>query len=105
MRLGSFPARLTKDSLVASLYESTDVSERHRHRYEVNNDYRAALAGTGLLFSGVNQDLGVVEFVELPQSEHPFYVGTQAHPEFKSRPTAPHPLFTRLVRESVKKKI
>lgn len=95
MRLGSYPATLTEGSLVASLYGSTSVTERHRHRYEVNNSYREKLAATGLRFSGTSPDGHLVEFVEF--AGHPFYVGTQAHPEFKSRPTRPHPLFAGLV--------
>lgn len=97
MRLGSFPARLEKGSFVESLYGESTVSERHRHRYEVNNRFVPMLEAAGLVFSGVNQDFGVVEFVELDRALHPFYVGTQAHPEFKSRPTDPHPLFAGLI--------
>lgn len=95
MRLGSYAATLEDGSLVATLYGSTQVTERHRHRYEVNNSYRDRLTATGLKFSGTSPDGHLVEFVELPG--HPFYVGTQAHPEFKSRPTRPHPLFAGLV--------
>jgi len=73
------------------------VTERHRHRYEVNNSYRKQLEEAGLVFSGLSPDSSLVEFVELPREVHPYYVGTQAHPEFKSRPTRAHPLFAGLV--------
>lgn len=97
MRLGLYPAKLAPGSLVEKLYGEPSASERHRHRYEVNNVYRPQLASAGLVFSGVSPDEALVEYVELPESEHPFYVGTQAHPELKSRPTQPHPLFAGLV--------
>ena len=97
MRLGSYAARLTPGSLVAEAYGTTEVSERHRHRYEVNNAYRDRLDEAGLTVSGVSPDTSLVEFVELPRETHPYYVGTQAHPEFKSRPTRSHPLFAGLV--------
>ena len=97
MRLGSYEAVLTPGSLVAEAYGSTRVSERHRHRYEVNNTYRGSLEEAGLVISGVSPDSSLVEFVELPRDVHPYYVGTQAHPEFKSRPTKAHPLFAGLI--------
>lgn len=98
MRLGSYPAVLAEDSVVAGLYGSIDVSERHRHRYEVNNTYRTAIEeGSGLVFSGTSPDGTLVEFVEYPTSVHPYFVATQAHPEYKSRPTKAHPLFVGLV--------
>ena len=97
MRLGSYPAALTAGSVVAEAYGSTEVTERHRHRYEVNNQYRPQLEAAGLVFSGTSPDGTLVEFVELPREQHPYYVSTQAHPEFKSRPTRPHPLFAGLV--------
>ncbi|WP_028244712.1 CTP synthase [Pseudoclavibacter soli] len=97
MRLGSYEARLTPGSIVAEAYGSTEVTERHRHRYEVNNTYRDRIAEAGLVFSGTSPDGHLVEFVELPRDEHPYYVATQAHPEFKSRPTSPHPLFAGLI--------
>ncbi|MFS8479424.1 MAG: CTP synthase, partial [Micromonosporaceae bacterium] len=97
MRLGSYPAHLTPGSLVAAAYGTTEVTERHRHRYEVNNAYRDALTEAGLRFSGTSPDGRLVEFVELDRTLHPFFVGTQAHPEFKSRPTRPHPLFAAFV--------
>ncbi|HHW50734.1 MAG TPA: CTP synthase, partial [Pseudoclavibacter sp.] len=97
MRLGLYPAKLKSGSLVAELYGTTEVAERHRHRYEVNNLYRADLENAGLIFSGTSPDDHLVEFVELPRDVHPYYVATQAHPELRSRPTDPHPLFRGLV--------
>jgi CTP synthase len=93
MRLGSYPASLQEGSLVAEAYGATKVAERHRHRYEVANDYRERLETAGLVFSGLSPDGRLVEYAELPRDVHPFFVGTQAHPEFKSRPTRAHPLF------------
>lgn len=101
MRLGAYPAVLQKNSLVAKAYEATEVSERHRHRYEVNNAYRDRIAESGLQFSGTSPDGHLVEFVEYPPEVHPFIVGTQAHPELKSRPTRPHPLFVAFVGAAV----
>lgn len=97
MRLGLYTTKLEPGSIVAQTYGATEVSERHRHRYEVNNAYRAALKSAGLVFSGIYPERDLVEFVELPREVHPYYVGTQAHPEFKSRPTRPHPLFLGLI--------
>jgi len=97
MRLGSQPATLVEGSAVAQAYGTATVHERHRHRYEVNNEYRAQLEAAGLVISGTHPDLGLVEFVELPRDVHPYYVSTQAHPEFKSRPHRAHPLFAGLV--------
>jgi CTP synthase len=97
MRLGLYPAELAEGSLVREAYGAATIQERHRHRYEVNNDYRDQLAEAGLVFSGTNADLGLVEFVELPRDVHPYYVATQAHPELRSRPTRPHPLFAGLI--------
>ena len=97
MRLGAYPAALTKGTVTAEAYGSTHVSERHRHRYEVNNHYREQLETAGLVISGTSPDGHLVEFVELPREVHPFFVGTQAHPELKSRPTRPHPLFRAFV--------
>ncbi len=95
MRLGSYPAMLAPGSQVSAIYGAEAVTERHRHRYEVNSRYRARLEAAGLRCSGTSPDGRLVEFVELPR--HPFWVGTQAHPEFKSRPDRPHPLFRALV--------
>jgi CTP synthase len=97
MRLGAYPAVLLEGSLVAESYGTTTVSERHRHRYEVANSYRSDLEAAGLVISGTSPDGRLVEFVELAREEHPFFVGTQAHPEFKSRPTRAHPLFAGFV--------
>ncbi|WP_040786908.1 CTP synthase [Nocardia pneumoniae] len=104
MRLGAYPATLAKGSVVAQAYGSEHVSERHRHRYEVNNAYRDKIAESGLTFSGTSPDGHLVEFVELPADVHPFFVATQAHPELKSRPTRPHPLFAALISAALKYK-
>jgi CTP synthase len=101
MRLGSYPALLRPGSIVAEAYGTTEVTERHRHRYEVNNAYRDKLAQAGLQVSGTSPDGRLVEFVELDRQRHPFFAGTQAHPEFKSRPTRPHPLFKAFVAAAV----
>ena len=101
MRLGMYRANLAKDSLVAQIYGSNEVDERHRHRFEVNNDYRAQIESFGLKFSGLSPDGNLVEFCELDRELHPYYVGTQAHPEFKSRPTKAHPLFIGLVKAAI----
>ncbi|MCP2378020.1 CTP synthase [Cutibacterium modestum] len=101
MRLGAYPAKLAKDSLVAELYGTTTVTERHRHRYEVNNAYRDRLEQAGLRMSGTSPDGGLVEFVELDRQAHPYFVATQAHPELKSRPTHAHPLFRGLVAAAI----
>jgi len=97
MRLGLYPAKLLSGSITAEAYGSSEVSERHRHRYEVNNSYREQIADAGFVFSGVSPDGTLVENVELPREVHPFYVGTQAHPELRSRPNRAHPLFVGLV--------
>jgi CTP synthase len=97
MRLGAYPAVLAPDTVTRAAYGTGRVSERHRHRYEVNNAYRERLAEAGLVFSGTSPEGTLVEFVELPRAVHPFFVGTQAHPELKSRPTRAHPLFAAFV--------
>jgi len=97
MRLGLYPAALAEGSVAAEAYGSTTVQERHRHRYEVNNRYRDQIAQAGMVFSGINPDLDLVEFVELSRDEHPYYIATQAHPELRSRPTEAHPLFRGLI--------
>ena len=97
MRLGAYPAVLEPGSIVAEAYQATEVSERHRHRFEVNNAYRDRIAESGLRFSGTSPDGHLVEFVEYAPEVHPFVVGTQAHPELKSRPTRPHPLFVAFI--------
>jgi CTP synthase len=101
MRLGLYPADLAEGSVAAEVYGATRVEERHRHRYEVNNAYIEQLGEAGLVFSGVGPENGLVEFVELPRDVHPYYVSTQAHPELRSRPTRPHPLFAGLVGAAV----
>jgi CTP synthase len=101
MRLGLYKSDLLKGSVVAGLYGSNEISERHRHRYEVNNKYRDQISQAGLVFSGMFTERDLVEFVELPKDVHPFYVGTQAHPELRSRPTRPHPLFIGLIAAAV----
>jgi hypothetical protein len=98
MRLGAYPAKLREGSVVRNAYGSEVIYERHRHRYEVNNRYRHRLEDAGLLCSGTSPDDRLVEFVELAPSVHPFFVATQAHPEFKSRPDRPHPLFAAFLR-------
>ncbi|MFW9179304.1 CTP synthase [Corynebacterium amycolatum] len=103
MRLGSYPAKLAEGSVVAGLYGTTDVAERHRHRYEVNNAYRNQLSEAGLVISGTSPDGKLVEFVEYPTDVHPYLVATQAHPELKSRPTNAHPLFDGLIAAALKR--
>ena len=102
LRLGSCPCRLAKDSLAYRLYGTENITERHRHRYEVNNDFRSALAAGGMKLSGLSPDGRIVEMCELP--EHPFFIATQAHPELKSRPNRPHPLFTGFIAAALKEK-
>ena len=104
MRLGLYPAALAEGSVVAETYGATEVSERHRHRYEVNNAYREALTGAGLRISGTSPEGTLVEFVELPREEHPYYVATQAHPELASRPTRPHPLVDGMVKAALERR-
>ncbi|AYY15521.1 CTP synthase [Actinobacteria bacterium YIM 96077] len=103
MRLGSYPALLAEDTQVRELYGRERVAERHRHRYEVNNEYREKLTGAGMVVSGTSPDGRLVEFIELPADVHPYYVATQAHPELKSRPTRAHPLFRGLVAAAVRR--
>ncbi|MCD4536494.1 CTP synthase [Nocardioides sp. cx-169] len=103
MRLGLYPAELAPGTVVREAYGEATIQERHRHRYEVNNAYRDQLLEAGLVFSGTNTDLGLVEFVELPREVHPYYVSTQAHPELRSRPTRPHPLFAGLIGAAIER--
>lgn len=103
MRLGLYQAALAEGSLAHEVYGDTEVSERHRHRYEVNNAYRQRLSDAGLVFSGLNPELDLVEFVELPRDVHPYYISTQAHPELRSRPTTPHPLFRGLIGAAIQR--
>ncbi|MCE9558428.1 MAG: CTP synthase [Armatimonadetes bacterium] len=99
MRLGSYPCNVTIGTLAHKLYGGSRITERHRHRYEVNNDFREKLIEHGMVISGVSPDYRLVEMVEIPA--HPFFIGTQAHPEFKSRPNRPHPLFAGLVKAAI----
>ncbi len=101
MRLGLYPADLSPGSVIAEAYGETLVHERHRHRYEVNDAYRSRLEESGMVFSGIGPENGLIEFVELPRETHPYYVSTQAHPELRSRPTRAHPLFAGLVGAAV----
>jgi CTP synthase len=101
MRLGSYQAALLADSKVAQAYGTLGVTERHRHRFEFNNRYKARLEAVGLVCSGISPDGRLVEFVEL--EEHPYWVATQAHPEFKSRPDRPHPLFRELLAAALRR--
>ncbi len=103
MRLGAYPAVLTEGSVVAEAYGSTEVSERHRHRFEVNNEYREQLESVGLHVAGTSPDGHFTEFVELDREQHPYFVATQAHPEFKSRPTRAHPLFAGLIKAGLER--
>ncbi len=102
LRLGAYPCRLLKGSLANRVYGCEEITERHRHRYEVNNDYREVLEKNGMVLSGISPDGHIVEMIEL--GEHPYFIATQAHPEFKSRPDAPHPLFAGLVQAALKRK-
>jgi len=104
MRLGLYKSDLLSGSVVADTYGASEISERHRHRYEVNNKFRDQISSAGLVFSGIFKELDLVEFVELPKEVHPYYVGTQAHPELRSRPTRPHPLFVGLIAAAISAK-
>lgn len=101
MRLGAYPAALKADTLIAEIYGSTEISERHRHRYEVNIDYKDALEKTGLIFSGMSPDGILPETIEYPRDVHPWFIGVQYHPELKSRPFDPHPLFASFVKAAM----
>ena len=103
MRLGLYPAVLQPGTIVADTYASNRAEERHRHRYEVNNKYRGDLEDAGMVFSGLSPDRELIEFVELPREVHPYFVSTQAHPELRSRPTRPHPLFSGLVAAAIER--
>ena len=104
MRLGSYPATLKKGTIANKAYGTLSIDERHRHRYEVNNDYREVLEKAGLVFSGLSPDGRLCEIAELPQVKHPFFLGTQFHPEFKARPLSPHPLFSAFIKACIKNK-
>jgi CTP synthase len=101
MRLGAYPCHLIEGTLAHKLYGTDEISERHRHRYEVNNTFRSEIAKAGLVFSGQSPDGHIVEMIEL--EDHPYFIATQGHPEFKSRPNRPHPLFKGLVEASAEK--
>jgi len=103
MRLGSFPCMLTPGSRAATAYGATEISERHRHRYEVNNDFRDALTRNGMVISGTSPDRRLVEMIEIPS--HPYFVGCQFHPEFKSRPQEPHPLFQAFIAAALRARL
>jgi CTP synthase len=103
MRLGLYEAELGEGTVAREAYGQSRIEERHRHRYEVNNAYVDQLAAAGLVFSGKNPELGLVEFVELPREVHPYYISTQAHPELRSRPTRPHPLFKGLIGAAIER--
>jgi len=100
MRLGAFPCHLSSDSKAYHAYKSANISERHRHRYEFNNKYKAMFDKKGMLAAGLCKERDLVEILELP--DHPWFVGVQFHPEFKSKPLAPHPLFVQFVRSALK---
>ena len=100
LRLGSYPCKLDPESKSYKLYGKELIHERHRHRYEVNNDYRSALTSNGMKLAGLSPDGHIVEMIEIP--DHPWFIGTQAHPEFKSRPNKPHPLFRGFISASLK---
>lgn len=102
MRLGAYPCVLKDGTIAAGVYDKKNISERHRHRYEVNNSYIQVLEKAGLVFSGTSPDGQLMEIAELPKSQHPFYLGTQFHPEFLGRPLTPHPLFTAFIRASIR---
>jgi CTP synthase len=99
MRLGAYPAILKSDSLIAKVYNSKTISERHRHRYEVNTDYQKRLEDRGLTFSGMSPDGLLPETIEYP--DHPWFIGVQFHPELKSRPFEPHPLFASFIQAAL----
>lgn len=104
MRLGSYVAKLKPKSQAALAYRSSEITERHRHRYEINPDYIEAIEKAGMIFSGTSPDGRLMEIVELPKSTHPFFVGTQFHPELIARPLRPHPLFTAFVKSAYESK-
>ncbi|KKU45470.1 MAG: CTP synthase [Microgenomates group bacterium GW2011_GWC2_46_7] len=104
MRLGAYDCVLKEGTLAAKIYDTTKISERHRHRYEFNNDYRQALTDKGFVISGTSPDDFFVEMIELPVSLHPFFLATQAHPEYKSRPLSPHPIFLAFLNSAIAQK-
>ncbi len=104
MRLGAYPAILSKETIAQRSYKSDEISERHRHRYEVNPEYIERLTSKGLIFSGKSPDGRLMEIAELSEKEHPFFLGVQFHPEFRARPLSPHPLFTAFIKASLKRR-
>ena len=102
MRLGSYPCKVKEGTIAHEAYKETNVNERHRHRYEFNNDYRKILEDNGLIISGASPDNFLVEIVEL--KDHPWFLGCQFHPEFKSRPNKAHPIFKSFLSAAIKKK-
>ena len=104
MRLGAYPCNLSSGTVARDAYGKAKISERHRHRYEVNPEYISRLEKSGMVFSGRSPDGRLMEIAELPKSQHPFYLGTQFHPEFSARPLAPHPLFTAFIKACISKK-
>ena len=104
MRLGAYPCKIKKKSLAYEIYKKQLVSERHRHRYEFNNHFKEILEKKGIVFSGTSPNGKLIEMIELNQSEHPFFIGVQFHPEFQSRPLAPHPIFVKFIKKSITKK-
>ena len=103
MRLGAYPAHLKKGTIARNAYGAEIISERHRHRYEVNPEYIAQIEKAGLVFSGASPDGVLMEIAELPRKVHPFFLGTQFHPEFQARPLSPHPLFTEFLKAAVER--
>lgn len=102
IRLGAWPCSLKPQTVLRNIYGQEEIQERHRHRYEVNNQYRSAMENRGLVFSGLSPDGQLIEAIELPSSMHPFFVGTQFHPEYKSRPLAPHPVFVQFIKAATR---
>ncbi|OGZ02197.1 MAG: hypothetical protein A2946_03115 [Candidatus Liptonbacteria bacterium RIFCSPLOWO2_01_FULL_53_13] len=105
MRLGAYPATLKRATIARRAYGKPEISERHRHRFEINPEYIERLEAKGMVFSGSSPDRRLMEIMELPQSAHPFFLGTQFHPELKSRPLHPHPLFVEFLRASSKRRV
>src|SRR3972149_433643 len=104
MRLGAYPCDLVEGTIAREAYGKASISERHRHRYEVNPEYVERLTKAGLVFSGVSPDRRLMEIAELSKKEHPFMLGTQFHPEFRARPLSPHPLFSAFIKAAVERK-
>ena len=104
MRLGGYDCVLKEGTLAQQIYGTTKISERHRHRYEFNNDYRQALTDKGFVISGTSPDDFFVEMIELKKADHPFFLATQAHPEYKSRPLSPHPVFLAFLTAAIAQK-